>query len=172
MDGVVPVLVLQVRARTRDRGEANKTLTQLGLPRSTTYVAEELYASLPKGAPIPSSDDATRSGSFALLLYSLVSLVAGTVIPFLTHLATTYPSLPSRVGPAGRWLLARMTPRNAWTVGLAWYAACMVLTFFLNGLKGATAVVAISGVPWAITCWVSTRARQGGILKESADARA
>ncbi|GAA5993015.1 hypothetical protein JCM10908_000799 [Rhodotorula pacifica] len=121
---------------------------------STTYVAEELYSSLPRGAPLPSTDDATRSGSFALLLYSLVSLLAGSLIPYLTTLATTYPSLPARVGPAGRWALKRITPRNCWTVGLGWYAACMVLTFWCKGLKGATTVVAIAGVPWAITCWV------------------
>ena len=47
-----------------------------------------------------------------------------------------------------------MTPRNFWTVGLGWYAACMALTFWLKGLKGATTVVALAGVPWAITCWV------------------
>ncbi|GAA5882529.1 hypothetical protein JCM3774_005187 [Rhodotorula dairenensis] len=121
---------------------------------STTYVAEQLYASLPTGAPLPSADDATRSGSFALLLYSLVSLAAGSLIPFLTSLATTYRSLPARVGPVGRWILSRTTPRNCWTVGLGWYAACMLLTFWARGLRGATAVVALAGVPWAITCWV------------------
>lgn len=138
---------------------------------ATTYVAEELYASLPHdGTPLPSLDAATRSGSFALLLYSLISLAAGSLLPFLTHLAQPHsPSsshthtrrfqkwrrtLPARVGRPGRWILQKMTPRNFWTVGLGWYAACMALTFWLKGLKGATTVVALAGVPWAITCWV------------------
>ncbi|GAA5972190.1 hypothetical protein JCM8115_007152 [Rhodotorula mucilaginosa] len=135
---------------------------------ATTYVAEELYASLPDdGTPLPSLDAATRSGSFALLLYSLVSLAAGSLLPFLTHLAQPpSPSssqhrhqqwrrtLPARVGRPGRYLLQKMTPRNFWTIGLGWYAACMALTFWLKGLKGATTVVALAGVPWAITCWV------------------
>lgn len=41
-----------------------------------------------------------------------------------------------------------------WTVALAWYAACMVATFWATSVRGATAVVALVGVPWAITCWV------------------
>ncbi|GAA5856947.1 hypothetical protein JCM9279_005025 [Rhodotorula babjevae] len=121
---------------------------------STTYVAEALYASVPRGTPPPSADTATRTGSFALLIYALVSLAAGTFIPYLTTLAESFPSLPSRVGPVGRWVLSELTPRNMWTVALAWYAACMVATFWATSVRGATAVVALVGVPWAITCWV------------------
>ncbi|GAA5900708.1 hypothetical protein JCM8208_004587 [Rhodotorula glutinis] len=121
---------------------------------STTYVAEALYASIPRGTPPPSADTATRTGSFALLIYALVSLAAGTFIPYLTTLADSFPSLPSRIGPVGRWLLSELTPRNMWTVALAWYAACMVATFWATSVRGATAIVALVGVPWAITCWV------------------
>ncbi|BGP51627.1 hypothetical protein JCM10450v2_007577 [Rhodotorula kratochvilovae] len=121
---------------------------------STTYVAEAFYASLPRGTPPPSADTATRAGSFALLIYALVSLAAGTVLPYLTTLAYSFPSLPARVGPVGRWLLSELTPRNAWTFGLAWYAGCMLATFWADGVRGATVVVALAGVPWAITCWV------------------
>ncbi|KPV72096.1 uncharacterized protein RHOBADRAFT_47279 [Rhodotorula graminis WP1] len=121
---------------------------------STTYVAEALYASIPRGTPPPSADTATRTGSFALLIYALVSLAAGTFIPYLTTLADSFPSLPSRVGPVGRLVLSELTPRNMWTVALAWYAACMVATFWATSVRGATAVVALVGVPWAITCWV------------------
>ncbi|GAA5949364.1 hypothetical protein JCM3775_003718, partial [Rhodotorula graminis] len=121
---------------------------------STTYVAEALYASIPRGTPPPSADTATRTGSFTLLIYALVSLAAGTFIPYLTTLADSFPSLPSRVGPVGRLVLSELTPRNMWTFALAWYAACMVATFWATSVRGATAVVALVGVPWAITCWV------------------
>ncbi|KPV72111.1 uncharacterized protein RHOBADRAFT_47293, partial [Rhodotorula graminis WP1] len=120
----------------------------------TTYVAEALYASIPRGTPPPSADTATRTGSFTLLIYALVSLAAGTFIPYLTTLADSFPSLPSRVGPVGRLVLSELTPRNMWTFALAWYAACMVATFWATSVRGATAVVALVGVPWAITCWV------------------
>ncbi|BGP57929.1 hypothetical protein JCM8202v2_005583 [Rhodotorula sphaerocarpa] len=114
---------------------------------STTYVAEALYASLPAGAPLPSSDEATRAGSFALLLYSLVSLAAGTLLPFLTSLSSPPPPPPSpsphprprprpraslarRIGPLGRGVLKRLTPRNVWTFGLGWHALVMLAGTF------------------------------------------
>ncbi|GAA6044081.1 hypothetical protein JCM8097_000197 [Rhodosporidiobolus ruineniae] len=143
---------------------------------ATTYVSETLYASLPPHSPSspspsylapfqpqqPSSpprppidpDAATRLGSFALLLYALISLAAGSLIPYLTTLGSHHPSLPARLGPLGRRVLVSLTPRNCWTVGLAWYAVDMAATFWVRGVRGAIAVVALAGVPWAITCWV------------------
>ncbi|GEM12595.1 MFS transporter, sucrose transport protein [Rhodotorula toruloides] len=121
---------------------------------STTYVSETLYASLPPSTPLPSSDSATRLGSLALLLYALVSLLAGTVLPFLTSLCTTYPSLPSRLPRWARVALSTLNPRACWVAGLVWFAVVMEGTFFVRGTKGAMAVVALAGVPWAINCWV------------------
>ncbi|GAA5919660.1 hypothetical protein JCM6882_003831 [Rhodosporidiobolus microsporus] len=125
---------------------------------STTYVSESLYASSPPSSspsrPPPSSDEATRLGSLALLAYALVSLASSILLPWLTTLCTSYPSLPRRAGPLGREVLSRVTPRNCWTAALVWYAALMASTFWVRGVKGAMAVVALAGVPWAVTCWV------------------
>ncbi|BGP35051.1 hypothetical protein JCM10296v2_006881 [Rhodotorula toruloides] len=121
---------------------------------STTYVSETLYASLPPSTPPPSSDSATRLGSLALLLYALVSLLTGTLLPFLTSLCTTYPSLPSRLPRWARVALSSLSPRACWVAGLVWFAVVMEGTFFVRGTKGAMAVVALAGVPWAINCWV------------------
>ncbi|BGO95201.1 hypothetical protein NBRC10512_000984 [Rhodotorula toruloides] len=121
---------------------------------STTYVSETLYASLPPSTPPPSSDSATRLGSLALLLYALVSLLTGTLLPFLTSLCTTYPSLPSRLPRWARIALSNLSPRGCWVAGLVWFAVVMEGTFFVKGTKGAMAVVALAGVPWAINCWV------------------
>ncbi|EGU11389.1 hypothetical protein RTG_02544 [Rhodotorula toruloides ATCC 204091] len=121
---------------------------------STTYVSETLYASLPPSTPPPSSDSATRLGSLGLLLYALVSLLTGTLLPFLTSLCTTYPSLPSRLPRWARVALSNLSPRACWVAGLVWFAVVMEGTFFVSGTKGAMAVVALAGVPWAINCWV------------------
>ncbi|BGP19706.1 hypothetical protein JCM10213_005425 [Rhodosporidiobolus nylandii] len=130
---------------------------------STTYVAETLYSSLPAPSTVPSSprtprppsaDEATRLGSLALLYYALVSLAAGILLPWLCSVGRTYPSLPRRVGPVGRVVLSKVTERNCWTAGLAMYAVAMAATFFVTGVKGAMAIVAVAGVPWAVTCWV------------------
>ncbi|GAA5860796.1 hypothetical protein JCM8547_003854 [Rhodosporidiobolus lusitaniae] len=111
-------------------------------------------SSPPSSPSAPDVDPSTRLGSFALLLYALVSLLAGSLIPPLTTLCTTFTSLPSRVGPFGRRVLAGITPRRCWTVGLAWYAAAMAGTFWVRSVQGAVVVVAVAGVPWALTCWV------------------
>ncbi|GAA5843336.1 hypothetical protein JCM11251_007290 [Rhodosporidiobolus azoricus] len=126
---------------------------------STTYISESLYASRPPSTPghprnPPSADEATRLGSFALLLYALVSLFSSILIPYVTTLGTHYPSLPRRVGPLGRFVLSKLTPRKCWTVGLVWYAVLMASTFWIKGVKGSMAIVTLAGVPWAITCWV------------------
>lgn len=122
--------------------------------RSTTYVAEAYTASLPPGVAPPSPDTATRAGSFALLIYAIVSLAAGTLLPYLTTLGTSFPSLPSRVGRIGRWVLCALSLRNLWTFSLGWFAACMGMTFWVESVRGTTTVVALVGVSWAVTCWV------------------
>lgn len=127
---------------------------------STTYVAETLYSSLPPSAPLPSPDAATRAGSLALLLYALVALAAGALLPFLCTLGRRpivdrWISRTSRGGRATRWVMAECTPRNCWTAGLVTYAVGMVGTFWVSDVRGAMVVIAWLGVPWAVNCWVS-----------------
>ncbi|GAA5853011.1 hypothetical protein JCM9279_003782 [Rhodotorula babjevae] len=121
---------------------------------ATTYVAEAVSAAVPPGSPSPSADTATRAGSFALLLYATVALAAGIFLPHLPTLATTFPSLPRRTGRVGRRLLATLSMRNLWTLSLAWYALCMVATFWVDSVGGTTWIVAVAGLSWAVTCWV------------------
>ncbi|GAA5985573.1 hypothetical protein JCM11641_004977 [Rhodosporidiobolus odoratus] len=128
---------------------------------STTYISETLLLTSPSVPPSPAldtpgspSDSSTRLGSLSLLYYALISLAAGSFLPYLTSLPRTYPSLPRRVGPFGRWVLSKLTLRNCWTMGLVWFAVAMMATFFVKGVGGAMVVVAACGVPWAITCWV------------------
>ncbi|GAA6008478.1 hypothetical protein JCM11491_004493 [Sporobolomyces phaffii] len=128
---------------------------------ATTYVAEAVSASIPPGEPLPAPDDRTRAGARALLLYAVVSLAAGTVLPYLTTLADR-PWFERRVlsspatakGRAVRAAVSVVTPRNCWTFGLAMYAVGTAATWFVSGPTGATAVVAFQGVAWAVTCWV------------------
>lgn len=132
---------------------------------STTYVSETLFTSLPlSSSPPPSPDTATRAGSLALLLYALVALLAGALLPWISTLGRKgwvdrIVSRRSRVGKGVRRLLASASPRNFWTIALGLYAIGMVGTFFVRGVKGAMVVVAFCGVPWAVTCWVSFVAR-------------
>ncbi|GAA5903076.1 uncharacterized protein JCM6883_002687 [Sporobolomyces salmoneus] len=124
----------------------------------TTYVAESLYASIPKGEPLPSADDATRAGSLALLIYAIVSIAVGTFLPYLTTLGDTSwarrLSFSTPFGRTTRWILSLITPRNCWTFGLWSYVLGTIGTFFVTGPKGAMTFVAFQGISWAVTCWV------------------
>lgn len=128
----------------------------------TTYVAEELYASIPRNKPLPSADDATRAGSLALLIYAIVSLTVGTFLPYLTTLGDR-PFIQQRLsfstksGRTTRWILSLITPKNCWTFGLWSYVVGCVGTFFVTGPRGATVFVAFQGIAWAVTCWVSSK---------------
>ncbi|SCZ94417.1 BZ3500_MvSof-1268-A1-R1_Chr12-2g03885 [Microbotryum saponariae] len=126
---------------------------------STSYVAEVLYASLPPDQEEPSTDTATRAGSLALLLYALVSLGSGSLLPWLTTLGRRKfvdkrLSRTSKKGRLMRHLLANMTPRKMWTLGTALYAFAMVATFWVKTVEGAMSIVAFCGVSWAVQCWV------------------
>jgi len=155
VDRSLPLHVLRVILSSSSKlGSAGEHSLTPFRARSTTYVAEAVSDAVPPGSPAPSADTATRAGSFALLLYALVALVAGIFLPHLSTLATTFPSLPRRSGRVGRRLLRALSMRNLWTLSLAWYALCMAATFWVDGVRGTTLVVALAGLSWAVTCWV------------------
>lgn len=126
------------------------------------------------------SDQATELGSFALLIFSIVSLAAGTLLPYLSLANWTPPSvrLPETSGDVTptdngdghedifrrlsgqaarttkppRW---RITLRTFWGVGLLFYSAQMLFASFLaRTSKLAIALVASIGFAWAIAVWV------------------
>lgn len=126
------------------------------------------------------SDKATEMGSFALLIFSCVSLIAGTLLPYLSLAHWTPPPvrLPATDGDVTptdngnndedifqrlsgqaarttkppRW---RITLRTFWGVGLLFYSVQMLfVSFFARSSKLAIALVASIGFAWAIAVWV------------------
>lgn len=104
---------------------------------STQWVSDIYFQSHP-----PSKDngdnwaEGTRAGSFALLCYSVISVVAGVVIPAL---ASKFPS----------WTLTRIYTLSHLTVAFALLSA-----WFVSSVQAATIVLAVMGIPWAIVLWV------------------
>ncbi|CDS07077.1 hypothetical protein LRAMOSA09600 [Lichtheimia ramosa] len=84
--------------------------------------------------------DGTRAGSFALLCYSIVSVVAGVVIP----------ALVSRYESTLRW----MSITNVYTASHLIVAAALLSAWFVKSVIGATIVLATMGISWAIVLWV------------------
>jgi solute carrier family 45 protein 1/2/4 len=124
----------------------------------------------------PNKDVATRTGEFAMLIYSIVAVAAGTLLP---HLARRDRRLISREGEdedvevtrlrnivrewrveaarQGRPLRLPMMPfllRNIWTGALLLFTIITFSTFFIKTVAQATVAISLVGICWAVACWV------------------
>ncbi|CAO0796629.1 unnamed protein product [Mucor circinelloides] len=109
---------------------------------STQWVSDLYFASHPASSP---GDDnwaeGTRAGSFALLCNSMVSVIAGMVIP----------ALVMRFEKKGIWWLSLL---NVYTCSQLIIAGSLLSAWFIRSVTAATIVLAIMGIPWAIVLWI------------------
>ncbi|OBZ87809.1 General alpha-glucoside permease [Choanephora cucurbitarum] len=106
---------------------------------STQWVSDLYFASHPA---LPGDDDwaeGTRAGSFALLCNSVVSVIAGMVIPALVMRFQS------------TWWLSLL---NVYTCSQLIIAACLLSTWFIRSVSTATVILAVMGIPWAIVLWI------------------
>ncbi|RHZ86718.1 hypothetical protein Glove_46g92 [Diversispora epigaea] len=82
----------------------------------------------------------TRYGSFALLIYSFVSVAAGIIIPHLT------PKSDSSKNP--------FTIYNIYTASHIMFALVMLSTFFVDTVEQSIVLISSIGIPWAVAMWV------------------
>jgi len=122
---------------------------------STTWVAEvhsRFANDSSEGSSGDSVGDSTRAGSFSLLIYSIVSLVASFALPFLVS-----PSDATRPKFSWRQLFqipfAFLTVPRLWTISHFIFAISMLLTWFvINGVQ-ASILISLCGISWAISMW-------------------
>ena len=126
---------------------------------STTYIGEiyvaPIYQHEPPQTPEEEQrlwEEATRAGTFALLLFAIVSLTANALLPFFVA-----PPQFMAQKPEKHWYsflqISRLTMRRLWILSHFVFAISMAGTFWVRSVKGATAVVALCGIPWAVTLW-------------------
>lgn len=122
-------------------------------PHMTPEQLDELY------------EQATRIGSFALLVNSIVSLLTNVLLPFF--IAPTYDSQAALSQPAPayharrdqkRTMLDRLripgfTLNRAWFGSLILFAGAMLCTLVVRSVEAATALIGIAGITWAMTLW-------------------
>ncbi|KZT42881.1 MFS general substrate transporter [Sistotremastrum suecicum HHB10207 ss-3] len=143
---------------------------------STAYVGQVMAKEIDRD---PDVDDATRAGEFAMFLYGIVAVLAGSLIPWLAgrdrrllahdaaddededaefvRIREMVRSWKSEAAREGRPLKLPTMPfmlRNIWTAALVLFAIIMFSTFFITTVFWATVAVALLGVCWAITVWV------------------
>ncbi|KAJ7840426.1 major facilitator superfamily domain-containing protein [Mycena leptocephala] len=114
----------------------------------TTMYISDLYV---RSAPVASGhevldSEGTRLGARALFFSAVLALLTNLVLPAFAstsssksnNIKTSVPQIPLATLWAGSHLL---------------FGACMLATFAVSSVQGATWVIAITGVPWAVAQW-------------------
>ncbi|KAI8096153.1 major facilitator superfamily domain-containing protein [Halteromyces radiatus] len=108
---------------------------------STQWVSDIYFATHPiKDGTERDWAEGTRAGSFALLCYSVVSVVAGVVIPALSM------KFEKRQG----WL----SLNNIYTGSHLVSAAALLSAWVIKSVLGATIMLSVMGISWAIVLWI------------------
>ncbi|KAF8517822.1 MFS general substrate transporter [Gautieria morchelliformis] len=139
----------------------------------TTYIGQVMAY---QDKTDPDVDVATRAGNFALLMYSLVAVVAGSLLPELTkrderllepdegedeerelariqRTVTRWKAEARSKGKSFRLPRLPFCLRDIWSFGLALYGVISFCTFFIETVTQATVAVALIGICWAVAVW-------------------
>ncbi|KAF7288297.1 ANK-REP-REGION domain-containing protein [Mycena chlorophos] len=140
---------------------------------ATTYMgqvmAEELNAE-------PDPELATRKGELAMLIYSIVAVVSGTILPHLANRDRRLMAHQSdedvdaelariqgmvrqwKVDAASKGKPLRLPTmpfllRNVWTAALVLFTVLTMSTFFIHTVFQATIFISLIGICWAVAMW-------------------
>lgn len=141
---------------------------------STTYVGQVMARELDRE---PDPELATRKGEFAMLIYSVVGVIAGTILPHLANrdrrllgrktdvdedaemarLRETVRQWKVDAARQGKPLKLPTVPfllRNIWSGAMLLYALLTFSTFFIKTVTQATIFISLVGISWAVAMWV------------------
>ncbi|RUS22705.1 hypothetical protein BC937DRAFT_87687 [Endogone sp. FLAS-F59071] len=132
---------------------------------STTWVAEIYTRTSLKfvdETPADAVGQATRAGSYAFLVYSIISLSASFLLPLVVAPSSTAIApqpqrtitLFDRKFHVPSFTLPWLTLPRAWAVSHAIFCLAMLSTFFAaSSVPLASAIIGLCGVSWAISMW-------------------
>ncbi|OJA13849.1 hypothetical protein AZE42_00501, partial [Rhizopogon vesiculosus] len=135
---------------------------------STTYVGQVMAYETGKE---PDNELATRTGEFAMLLYSIVAVLAGGALPIFARrdrrlLPVEGDDEDAQIerfrGRLHLWRQEGITqlPRMPWLLRDIWTAAMLLFTvltfstFWISTVTQATVAISLIGICWAVACWV------------------
>ncbi|OAX44531.1 MFS general substrate transporter [Rhizopogon vinicolor AM-OR11-026] len=135
---------------------------------STTYVGQVMAYETGKE---PDNELATRTGEFAMLLYSIVAVLAGGALPLFARrdrrlLPVEGDDEDAQIerfrGRLHLWRQEGITqlPRMPWLLRDIWTAAMLLFTlltfstFWISTVTQATVAISLIGICWAVACWV------------------
>ncbi|KAJ2654554.1 hypothetical protein IWW48_006029 [Coemansia sp. RSA 1200] len=123
---------------------------------ATTWVTEVMARSGDTSDP-DFVERATRAGSFALFLYSIVSLGFSVVLP--VFVGDEGDQQHQQQEDPGAWgigsLLSslRVSLRTMWRLSLLAMCGILLLTYFVSDVRGATVLIVLMAFPWSLAMW-------------------
>ncbi|RAH83767.1 sucrose transporter [Aspergillus japonicus CBS 114.51] len=129
---------------------------------STTWVGETYFRyEVPKDAVRPSDmlGEVGRVGSSSLVVFSSITLFGAVLLPFCVQPPDNKrPRFTPRPPPGIASLLKKVPSvrpdlQTTWLISHIMFAATMVFAPLARSRAFATFLVALCGIPWAISCW-------------------
>ncbi|OAX81321.1 hypothetical protein ACJ72_04340 [Emergomyces africanus] len=134
----------------------------LGMDRSTWVGETHFRYEAPEDAAEKSSDtlgDVARIGSLSLVIFSIITFISSVVLPFGVLSPDNKKSAFVRRPPLGLVRLfnklhfTRPDLQTTWMISHIVFALTMIFAPAARSVQFATTLVAICGIPWAVTCW-------------------
>ncbi|KAL4918768.1 hypothetical protein BDW62DRAFT_57208 [Aspergillus aurantiobrunneus] len=129
---------------------------------STTWVGETYFRyEVPKDASQPADmlGEVGRVGSLSLVVFSSITFISSVLLPFCVQPPDTKrPRFTPRPPPGIAALLGRITRvrpdlQMTWLISHIVFAATMIFAPLARSRAFATFLVAVCGIPWAVSCW-------------------
>ncbi|KAJ7179008.1 MFS general substrate transporter [Mycena filopes] len=140
---------------------------------ATTYMGQVMAHEI--GAE-PDPELATRTGELAMLIYSIVAVISGIILPHLanrdrrlmahqgdddedaelTRIRTMVRQWKAEAARHGRPLRLPVMPfllRNIWTGALLLFTVLTMSTFFITTVVQATIFISLIGICWSVAMW-------------------
>ncbi|KAL4879578.1 hypothetical protein BJY04DRAFT_193169 [Aspergillus karnatakaensis] len=129
---------------------------------STTWVGETYFRyEVPKDATRPTDmlGEVGRVGSLSLVVFSSITFISSVLLPFCVQPPDTKrPRFTPRPPPGIAAFLTKITKirpdlQMTWLISHIVFAATMIFAPLARSRAFATFLVAICGIPWAVSCW-------------------
>ena len=135
---------------------------------SSTWVGETYYRYEHKPVDEDEHDalgNIGRLGSLSLVIFSLITFTSSVLLPYMVKNVEEgeknekfTPRPPPSISKSVQSFLVKASEFQpdlvtAWIISNLAFAAIMVWAPFIRSVSGATLLVALCGIPWAVSCW-------------------
>ncbi|KAJ7026184.1 major facilitator superfamily domain-containing protein [Mycena alexandri] len=116
---------------------------------TTTYISDLYARSIPATSvlqtPTEIAEEGTRLGSRALFFSAILALLTNLVLPAFASTSSSKSSVKTSI--------PKLPLPTIWAFSHLLFGVCMLATFAVSSVSGATFIIAIAGVSWAVAQW-------------------